>query len=451
MGEKLNYRGQAFLSEQTVYKKSNYVQTSITLLIPTIPFDSITKGEKEAEVILSWSCLPTGDERNFEIFVYNSQDNYDNDVVWDTIFKVAANQEIYSEAHNASNNPGKFLCGQKYFYRLRTSTVINDTIWSELTPKSPEPSAYYGWARTPRPIIDSVISDALGEIRVYWSYRSGANYAQIRKNRDSTKIKNVGNYDQYIDNQVFGGHRYGYEVRAINQDIQDTSQWSDIKYGTALLEPPGNVVVSKGSKKESIQLTWSVSSTLGNYGAESYNIWRGTDLDSFTAVGVVEDSFRNISPSANNFVFDDYAIERGQMYYYSVVSAGGTGHISAPSTIDSGWAVVAAPEITAYTGDGGSLPLNDSVITVKWEDPCSAYPASTEYFVTRKMNGDTPTAVKLVQIGSSPNIVALGSVVPQGARHRPSQLNRLLFAPFAHHYIARWLQQSCSIFYVRPL
>jgi len=388
VGQELVYRGQAFRRDDDVDKNSLFVTTSITMLIPTIAFDSISKSDV-SNVALHWSGLPTRDEQVFQVFVYKNQDDYDNDDVWDTLTLTNSDKESYGLLHSTSATPDKFVCGRRYFYRLRTRTAF-DGVWSELTPKDPRPNYYYGWAKTPKPIIDSVTDDLLKKITVYWRYNSDANTGQIRANGPSYEgYSIVTNSGEYTNSQVYGGHIYNFAVRAINQELGDTSEWSETTSGMALLLPPEDMQASKGTKDDTVQITWSVEYSKGNYGAVQYEVQRGEDTVEYKAVKSFKDPDWKINPHYKKFTYNDVLSysDQGKMYYYRLVSVGGLGICSDPSTIDSGWASMPAPVFTEFTGLGGELALQDNKIIVKWEDPCSLEPSKTKYWLRIEMNG----------------------------------------------------------------
>ncbi len=398
VGMNIQYRAQGIRTVNGIERNSKYVYANISLLIPTIAFDTISKGDHLAYVYLTWPCLPTKDEVNFQIFVYADEASYNSGVAFDTLTVVESGSNSYAFKHSANTALNGFTPGKKYFYKIRTRT-LTDGEWSELTPLIPIPSVYYGWTKTPAPILDSASTDIIGRVRVKWKYGSFATDAQVRAEGFGSVDTSYVGASNYLDKTgIFSGQYYTFTVRAINTSLGDTSDWSNSLIGMAQLGPPTDLFATKKAKikVDTVQLTWSVSGSTPNYGAEKYIVERGLDTSNFRVLKTVEDNSWNTVSANRTITYNDILTtsELGKMYYYRVYARGGAGNTSAPSKIDSGWAKIPAPEIIDYTGYNGSMSLEADSIRIKWSDPCSLDTSSVEYKILVTMNGVTATHTK---------------------------------------------------------
>ena len=388
VGINIQYRAQGIRTVDGVERNSKFVYNNIVLTIPTISFDTISRGDYLSYVYLTWKSLPTNDEANFQVFVFTDTASYNSGIAFDTITVVESGKSSYAFQHSANTAANRFVRGTKYFYRLRTQTVSGG-VWSELSPTSQ--SVYCGWTRTPAPILDSVVSSSVGVLTAYWRNESSARSNIVKytgvNNSFTSEVNNIES--KRVSGNIFSGQNYTFTVKAINGTLGDTSDWSNAVVGVAQVGAPDVFSATDGSKVDTVQLSWEVRVNSPNYGAEKYTVERGLDTSNFSVIKTVEDNSWNTHSGDVTLTYNDVLSnsELGKMYYYRIYAKGGFGSSSGPSTIDSGWAKIPAPEITGYTGYNGSLPLEVDSIRVTWTDPCQLRSSSVEYHLLYTVGG----------------------------------------------------------------
>ena len=412
VGKRYYYRAQAKKSDGsgiTIY--SPFVYADTLLIIPTISFDTITKGDYLSQVKLTWDGLSSKDELRFQIFVYQTKNDYNNETnVYDTLAVEDNGKEYYSFMHNSvTASDGKFMTGTKYFYKIRTQTVSGGG-WSALTmAESTKPS--YGWTKTPSPTITSVSKDSIGAIYLRWIANSAAKKFDIQRTfaypgKEDTKIIPANDTFKRDDVELFTGHEYSYKVRAVNEDCEnDTSEWTSQMIGIAKLLPPEGVTVTQGTVVDTIVVTWNMPQNVSNpsYGATKYVVYRSETKDASSMSHVGDTILTDWNSSSRTKISFSNVLstkELGKLYYYGLRAAVGAEQ-SELSIIDSGWAKIPAPTFTAYTAKDGGYRLKSDSIRITWSDPCVLNTSSTKYELQRKLDGsveetisDIPFAIK---------------------------------------------------------
>ena len=216
-----------------VFKVSNVAGGVQPLSVPT----NLSYTASGTEINLKWDSVAGATE--YEVLV----DNLATEVVYEAKF-----------VHSG------LVSGSTHSYKVRAIDSANPdrtSQWSELLPA-------YIKLETPGNII---ASPGLKQIGLTWNEVGGATGYEVLIDGITTEAVNEATFTH---GNLSSGSTHSYKIRAISsENLNITSQWSDLLWVNTLLETPSNIVAKPGL--DSITVTWDSVAGASNYELEADN------------------------------------------------------------------------------------------------------------------------------------------------------------------------------------
>ncbi len=222
------------------------------------------------------------------------------------------------------------------------------------------------------PQIDWIQSKGSKKLRISWQgVPDAVSYEVYRaQSPDEEYVKIADVSECQYDDKVKTGVTYAYKIRAKYAD-GETSSYSEVQSGAALLLPEIKSVVSKASGK--LKVSWKASN-----GAEKYEVWRKEEgADKFKKVATTTESS-----------YTDSKIKTQQNYSYKIRARGGDNNgYSSYSPVRTGWAVMKTTVRNVSSASSTSL-------RVRWNKVENAYRYRIQRSTSQKKGYKTIAEVK---------------------------------------------------------
>lgn len=243
------------------------------------------------------------------------------------------------------------VAGTTYYYWVKAARSLSGARASDYSTGN---SGWVAFASAP----DAIASDGTytDKVAVTWNSVAGASYYKVYRNTvinpETSSAMTVWQIPTtYDDVSALAGTNYYYWIKASN-DNAGTLQtgYGLVDSGWKNFAPPASLTATDGTLIEQTDLIWSASS-----GASRYKVYRHTQAN-----------FANASPVSywiNTLSFSDHSSVPGLTHFYWVVAAGDTilGQ-SQPTSSESGWCLLNAPDVSASKG------LYNDHVHVTWTD-----------------------------------------------------------------------------------
>lgn len=230
--------------------------------------------------------------------------------------------------NSANHTSGEFI--KKYYYGVRASKFSNGNYPTNYS------SQDSGWKAIPIPTIQASDGTFSDKVHVSWSPTTGLYYKIFRATSSTgtkTALTNWVFNDIYNDYTASPGTDYYYFIKAATDSSgSNETNYSDYNMGWAKINPPANLVASKGTYADKIALTWNTSA-----GATHYMVARR--LKGNTG------SYSNYSGWITTNSFNDTGFNPAVQYEYNVKAALSNGyHSSDASSSDYGYTKLNKPD-----------------------------------------------------------------------------------------------------------
>ncbi|MBN2159103.1 MAG: hypothetical protein JW807_06890 [Spirochaetes bacterium] len=348
---------------------SNMFSGEILILSPQNV--TATDGDFSDHVTITWNAAENADHYR----VYRSETTDAEDFVL-----------IADDVEPITYDDGSMTPDMMYYYKVST---ISGAVES---PLSGYDSGFAGSVtKLPAPnnvtATDGTSNDS---VTLTWNIvTEAAHYHVYRADSDVGPYSLIGDdiiLASYVDITVTPGTTYYYKVAAVS-DIPEEGDLSDSNAGYAVAQPsaPTNLTASKGSKADSVDLTWDTVT-----GADHYHLYRDTDLNG---------SYAQVGDDIIGTSYSDSSVTPDTHYYYKITAydtdlEGNPNAIaeSQKSGAVEGWALA---ETILPSPSGVSATLGDYTdkVTVSWNSVDDAdyywvYRSGTSDGIYEKISGD---------------------------------------------------------------
>ncbi len=251
---------------------------------PSAPTIEVSADPATGEPVLSWKRVPLSGQ----YIIYRSTSKSGTYSKLDTVTSL-------DKACSYTDTTAK--AGTKYYYKLRAVSYGNV--------KSSYSNTVSFLGKLAQPKVSISYSASSGKPIVKWETVEGAEkyfiYRSTKKTSGYTRVKTAVSARSYTDTDAVAGTNYYYKVKAIHEDKDANSPYSEVVNRVCDLKRPS--VTIKNSTSGYPYLKWSEIS-----GAKKYYVYRATSkggtykfLDSTTALK-----------------FTDKTAQEGKTYYYKV-------------------------------------------------------------------------------------------------------------------------------------
>ncbi len=245
-----------------VFKVSNVAGGVQPLSVPT----NLSYTASGTEINLKWDSVAGATE--YEVLV----DNLATEIVYEAKF-----------VHSG------LVSGSTHSYKVRAIDSANPdrtSQWSESLPA-------YIKLETPGNII---ASPGLKQIGLTWNKVGGANGYEVLIDGITTEAVNDATFTH---GNLSSGSTHSYKIRAISsENLNITSQWSDLLWVNTLLETPSNIVAKPGP--DSIAVTWDSVAGASNYEIEADNKIFEVSKNNYLHMGLEPQSSHTYKVRAKN-------------------------------------------------------------------------------------------------------------------------------------------------------
>ena len=337
-GKMYYYKVKALDAKGKASDFSNIVGRTCDLAQPVVKAVNISSSGK---IKLSWDAVDG--VVKYEIHRSTSKDG--------TYNKLATTE-------STSYTDKKASAGKMYYYKVMA-------VHSNISANSAFSSVVSCRCKLARPEVKSANISSSGKIKLSWSAVDGAIKYEIHRatRKDGTYSKlATTEKTSFTDKKASVGRTYYYKVKAVHSNTSANSAFSDVDSCRCKLARP-EVEAANVASSGKIKLSWSAVS-----GAVEYEIHRAASKD---------DTYSKIATTESTSYTDKKA-SAGKTYKYKVVAVySKSGANSAFSSVVSGTAKLARPDVTVKLNKNGAPKLS-------WDKISGA----TKYYVYRATSKD---------------------------------------------------------------
>lgn len=300
------YRLQAVASKEAANSALSEAKSIIGPL--AAPAISLKNDSDTGKIIVSWASVEGA--TGYEIYRSSS--------------KSGTYKQIGS-SDSDSFTDASAVGGKTYFYKV--SAYDGDS-----GARSAKSSAASATCALARPTVEAK-NNSTGKIVLTWDKQEGAASYKVYRATSKTgefKLVKTTTSRKFTDTSVSAGKVYYYKVKALAEDSDANSAYSEIVSQACKLAQP-SVTLSNVAKTGEIKISWKAVS-----GAKSYDLYSSTDMENWTPI-------KNTTDTS----YTDSAVTPGVMYYYKVQAiASKSAANSEFSEIEAGTCKLARPTVT---------------------------------------------------------------------------------------------------------